>query len=427
MNKLKTLVALFLITGFTGVYAQTEGSTSAVQQYSMLENKIEKSNKDLENPKKTANPKYWLSRATVLMDAYEVNLKHLYVGAQPFLLDFQFGNPKKKKTETVDGKMYEISVYERVTVKYFNGALESFEETKPIHENPLPVALEAIEKAEEADADNKQTKKIKEAYSRLSLLLDQNARELFVREDYNGAFNNFEQAVVIGQKEVMEGQIDTTSIFNAGMAASRAGDDDASIKYYELALSYDYPEPSLYIFLKNKYISKGDSAKGLETLTAGFDKYPDNNDLVIELINYYLATNKGEQALEYIKIAQSKDPENVSLVFAEATLYDRQGEVEKAITTYERCLEVDPEYFNAYYNMGVVYYNHAQSFYDKASEAPDNEYKALLDQGDAELAKAIGPMEKCAEMMEAKSELSSDEQEALSIVYETLKATNMRL
>ena len=398
MNKLTTFISLFLFAGFIGVNAQ-ESAATAASSYPLLENKLEKSDKDLENPKKNVSAKYWVSRASVMMDAYDVNLQHLMKGQQQFLILHQFGEPKEKRTERKDGQSYEVHVHERVTVTYLGGVVDSYEETNPLYDNPLIVAKEALEKAEEYNVDGKQTKKIKPAYARLAELFKRQAIEVFGKEEFKQAFENFENCVEIGQKPIMEGMVDTTAIFNTGMAASRANLDDESIKYYEMALSYNYPEPSLYIFLKNKYFAKGDTVKGLELLITGFDNFPDEQDIVVELINFYLLGGKGDEALNYIQIAQDKDPENVSLIFAEATLYDKQGDVEKAIATYQKCIDINPEYFNAYYNLGVVHYNNAQKLFDESNDASDDTYKQLIEQGNEELKKSIPLMKKCHELM----------------------------
>ncbi len=397
MNKLITLFVMMLLGSFVTVNSQTTSGTP-VATYPVLTNKIKKTEKDLENPKKTANPKYWLGRSEVMMDAYYVNLEQLAKGAQQMQMQLMFGQPTEKKTEVKDGVTYETQVYERVNITYVNGVVDSYEETKPLYDNPLPVAYEALEKTEELDVDKKLDKKINEDYTRLADLFERDAIENFVAEDYEGAFKSFEYSVNIGEKPIMNGVVDTTTIFNTGMAASRAGLDEESIKYYELARSYNYPEPSLYVFLKNKYFAVGDTTKGLDVLVEGFEKHPENQDIVIELINYYLLSGKADEALNYIRIAQEKDPENVSLIFAEATLYDKQKEFDKAETTYKKTFEIDPTYYNGYYNLGVLYYNKAQSFYEESNSAPDSEYKSIIAKGDEELKKAIPMMEKCYEL-----------------------------
>ncbi len=417
MNKLTTFFAVVLFASASNLMAQTESTTvTAASSYAGFEKKLIASDKDMQDPKKNVTPKFWLSRAGLMMDAYFVNLQYLAKDNQMLLMSFQFGEPKEKLQETKEGVTYDVYVYERVTITYLNGFVYSWVETKPLHPNPLTTAQEALDKTVELDIESKLVKKTKEEYKRLTDLFKRQAIETFMVNDFKSSFQNFESAVSVSLKPIMGGAVDTVSMFNAGMAASRAEMAEESIKYYEMALSYNYPEPTLYVFLKNKYYEKGDTAKGVETLLTGFKKFPDNQDIVAEIINYYLLTGKAQEALDYIHIAQEKDPSNVSLYFAEATLYDKQGDIEKATATYHKCLEISPDYFNAYFNLGVMHYNQSQKYFDQASKAPDNAYKQLMVQGEEELKKVIPMMKKCHELNPKDV-----------VVMETLKSVYYRL
>ena len=159
MNKLTTLIILFLIGGYIGVNAQDATTNTAKSKYPLIENKLKKSEKDLVNPKKNVSAKYWLSRAEIMMDAYYVNYEHLLNGSQEFFINLQFGEPTEKLTEVLKGVENVTHVYERVNVVFVNGLVVSYEETKPLHNNPLPLAKEGLEKAEELDVDKKLRKR----------------------------------------------------------------------------------------------------------------------------------------------------------------------------------------------------------------------------------------------------------------------------
>lgn len=417
MNKFRSLIVLFLLIGFVGINAQEATINTAVNKYPTIEKKITKSEKDLVNPKKNISAKYWLSRAEMMMDAYYVNYEHLIKGTQELLIDLQFGTPTEKKTEEKEGITYITNIYERVNVVFVNGVVDSYEETKAIHPNPLPIAKEALEKAEELDVDKKLNKKILPAYIKLSDLFERQAIEAFVKNDFKNAFVNFEVSVIIGQKPIMDGNVDTITIYNAGMVAAKANLPKESIKYYELAIDYNFDDPAIYTLLQKKYFEVGDTAKGVELLSDGFKRYPNNLDIVFELINYYLLNNMAEQALEYLVLAQEKDPTNGSLIFAEAYLYDKNGDIDKAIVAYKRCIEAAPNYYNGYYNLGVLYFNYAQKFYTESMDASDSEYKSIEAKGDEQLKLAIPLMKKCYE-------LNSDELgplETLKSIYYKLK------
>lgn len=424
MIKLTQLVALALlmVTASLSLNAQ-DASTSGTptSQYPILTNKLKKSEKDLNNPKKTSSPKYWLGRSGLMMDIFEVNLQQLAKGAQEFNMNLMFGQPKETKTENKEGKTYTINVYEKVTITFLDGVVDSYEETEKIYDKPLPEAMKSLKKVEELDSDKKLTKKIKDAYSRLKKDFERQGIESYMAEDFKEAFNSFKSSVEINLMDMNNSVIDTTIIFNTGMTASKAGLDQESIKYYELAKSYNYPEPALYVYLKNKYYAIEDTAKGIETLKEGFEKFPGSNDIVIELINYYLMNNQADEALDYIKIAQEKDPGNISLIFAEGTLYDKKGDYEKAIETYKKTTELQPDFFNGYFNLGVVYYNRAQKLYEEASGIRDNtKYEAAIKEADEILAESIPSMEKCHELKPEDTAVL----DVLKSVYYRLKMTD---
>lgn len=401
MNKLIKLIALLIFTASFGINGQDGGVAQGtpMAEYPMLKNKLKKSEKDLLNEKKAGAAKYWLSRADLMMDIFEVNLQHLNKGLPQNTMVFYFGTAKEVKKFEEDGNVYETHVHDAVNITYLNGVIDSYEETEKIHENSLAEALKSVQKAEELDAEKKATKKIVAAYTRLKPLFEREGLEYYIKDDFKKSFASFESAVNINKKEILGATIDTTIVYNTGMIASKAELPEKSIEYYELARSYNYPEPALYVFLKAKYWETGDTAKGVQALEQGFEMYPDDSDIVIELINFYLLEDKADEALEYIKIAQEKDPSNISLIFAEATLYDKKGDFEKAIEIYQLTTEKDPSYFNGYFNLGVVYFNQAQKLYESAADIRDNdEYNKQIEKADALLLKSVEPMEKCREL-----------------------------
>lgn len=426
MNKL--ILTLFFIAALPVVIkAQDAASTQKPEtEYPMLENKLKRSNSDIEDPKKNITSKFWISRADLMMDIYEVNRK--YIDGQPMLsIKFYFGTEKEIKKEEKDGKLYETYVYDRVNVVFENGITYNYIETRPIHENPLPVALEAMAKAEEFNTDGKQTKKIVANYTRLSdLLVHKGGRAYYFDRDNKTAFDCFAASIDISAKAINGGKSDTTLIYNAGYIAHQAGMTDESLKYLTKAKELNYAEPKIYAFLKQDYFAKGDTATGVEMLKEGFSKYPESQDIVIEFINYFLITGQTNAALDYIKIAQEGDPSNVTLIFAEGTLYDKMGEAEKAVAIYKKCIELNPEYFDAYFNLGVVYYYYAQDIYKEASQASNKDFAAITARGDEQLKNAIEPLEKCVSMLESNPKISADERKTLTTVYETLKSIYYR-
>ncbi len=420
MKKLSYFIVLIVLVSGAGLKAQTiEGTPDA--NYSIYKSKLKKSDEGLTDEKKNSSSKFWLSRAELMMDIFDLNRDHLAPGTSQIHVKLMYGStPMDIKTWEKDGIPYEKYIYEKVAITFKEGVLESFEETMSLVESPLPEVVKSLAKTEELDVDKKLDKKLIEDYNRLKKQFERLAVEEFLKEEYSSAFESFAEIATINENPLMEGIVDTTLIYYAGMAASRAGMTEEAIKFYEKARSYDYPDPDLYIFLRSKYWETGDTATGVKVLVEGFNKFPDNQAILIELINYYLVTGREQEALDYLKLAQEDDPTNLSFIFAEATLYDKQGETEKALEKYQKCIDIDPTYFNAYYNIGVMYFNKAVEMYKDANSIKDPiEYGKAKEEADEVLKKAVPAMEKANELAEADTKWTKEMKK--TNVEETLK------
>ena len=398
MNRLWFFLALIFLIPAQGIIAQTDVAATGTPEsnYSIYKNKLKNSDEGLTNEKKTANPKFWISRAELMMDIFYLNRQFLSPGTQQIHVNLIYPNPKETKTwQDEEGNQYEELIYDKLKIKMKNGAVESFEELEPLYENPLQEALKSLEMAQKIDSVGKLDKKIKEDYELLDKYFERLGIEEYYVPDYAASYKAFSSIDVINQKPVMEGIVDTTLLFYAGMAAYRADMEKEALEYFEKAAKYNYPEPQLYIYMKVGYLEAGDTASGIKALERGFKLYPSDQMILRELINYYLMADEAEAAMEYLKLAQAEDPKNLSYISAEGSLYDKMGEQEKALEIYQKCMDMDSTFFDAYYNTGVIYYNKAYQMYkDAESIRIAKDYGDAVDAADIVLAKALPYMEK---------------------------------
>src|SRR5690606_25765421 len=71
------------------------------------------------------------------------------------------------------------------------------------------------------------------------------------------------------------------------------------------------------------------------------------------------------------------------------------------IKSYEKAIEVNPEYFDAYYNLGALYYNNGVKQQEVANKIPASEnarYEEEVKKADVWFEKALPLMEKCREL-----------------------------
>lgn len=276
------------------------------------------------------------------------------------------------------------------------------EEFKNLYEDPLFQAYDYYMKALEVDEKDKLGKMIDLTMPMLSNDFITLGVNKFQEVDYVAALKAFELSLEIGKMPFYGGVVDTTIMFNAGLAAYNGQLYDKAIEHFSNVKDLDYGDFTLFILMKNCYVAKEDSVGGLDILQEGFTKYPESESLLIELINYYITsggTDAAQEALDYIALAKEKDPTNASYYHAEGILYDKTGKIDESIRSYEDALKLNPDYFDSNYNLGAHHFNRGVNKVNECNEILDNnEYNKCKLEADAMFEIALPYMEKAHEV-----------------------------
>jgi len=81
-----------------------------------------------------------------------------------------------------------------------------------------------------------------------------------------------------------------------------------------------------------------------------------------------LSAGENDEAMNLLEEAIANEPEKAELHFALGSAKDTQKDYEGARASYEKAAELNPEYFDAYYNLGAIYYNQAAEITKKMNE-----------------------------------------------------------
>jgi tetratricopeptide (TPR) repeat protein len=139
---------------------------------------------------------------------------------------------------------------------------------------------------------------------------------------------------------------------------------------------------------KNKYENNKVLADSLEAMKyfnraisvaeEGRKKYPDDADLLVVLSNSYIGANKIETALDAFRSGVEKDPNNQYYRYNYGVLLLGKNDFAGAEAQFKKALEIDPEYYNASYNLAVTYVKWGAQINKLADEKGDlnnKEYK----------------------------------------------------
>jgi len=396
MKKLSFAIVFIMLISLVVKAQDPMASQTNLLNYSPVENKLKKSNADIQDPKKNTKAKTWVTRGELMTEIYNFHNQYLRKGMAQTEVKLFFKEPKEIKTYD-DGT--EEFIYDRITLNFTNKILDTWKETVKFFETPLQESRMSFEKAISLDPEGKETKFIKEGLSVLKLAYETESVFAYNDKNYSEAYNNFTQILEINKLPMFENLKDTIIMYNTGRAAYEMKDYTKAAQLFTEVKDLGLQEPFLYIFLKNSYLGMGDTIKGEALLDEGFKKYPSNESILIELINYYLVSQQSDKALNFLSIARQSDPTNVSYIFAEGTILDKMGEFEKAKSMYLNCLEIDPTFYNAAFNLGVLHYNKAVKMYDEMVNISDNqEYEKAKLAGDEMFKAAIPYMEKAHEI-----------------------------
>lgn len=163
--------------------------------------------------------------------------------------------------------------------------------------------------------------------------------------------------------------------YYASLAAMKMEDYTSVLKYAPAAK--DDKEVGKYAmeFVSTALKAEGDTAKWIASLQEGVQKYPEHSFFFGNLIDYYSNSKKFDEAMAFADEMIAKDPSNPFNTYVKGYLYHNMEDYDNALTFYKKTIELDPNYAEAYSNIGLIYCLKAQDFSEKAtSDVNDPKY-----------------------------------------------------
>lgn len=277
-------------------------------------------------------------------------------------------------------------------------------------EDPLQLAYESYLKAVELDTKGSYENENKQALGRIQILSLNEGNGAFGTKEYDKAINMYARSMAIAEAFNM---VDTNAVYNTALAAEMKGDPAKAIEMYNRCIEIQYDAPVVYRSLAQQQMKAGNEEGRLAALEAGRKRHPDDQDLLTDEINYYLSQGKYDEAEASIKKALEIAPSSV-LWSALGDIYDgRANPVEgeepseedfnkystMAEDAYNESVKMDPDNFNAHFNLGVTYYNRAAHVNEQLNEIKDDKlYSAKKTEVDEIFKGAVPHFERAHEL-----------------------------
>ncbi len=428
MRKLTTLV--IIATAVIGLNAQDMGGTTVVLlNPNIVAKKVDKSNEEIKDPKKSAKAATWLKRGELFKDVFNIGVEQTQEGMDTKMLTLFYKEPNSIETENLeDGSLKETYIYDHTKYVFINNALQSWERVNPIHEDPLREAIDAFEKAKELDDKGKLADKIKENLIEVKTLLKLDGVNHYYREDYSGALNAFEDVLEINEMDLFAGELDTTMIQYSGIIAREiAGKTDdkelykKAIDYYKQLAAVDYGGPNTYLQIKMDYYSLGDTLSALEILKEAYQKYPDSIDVIANVANTYIELKQIDEGITFMEGVIQNNPNLAEAYYWQGRMLINKEEVEyvdRAIESYNKAGELNPSIYYIWYDLGYIYYLQGADFYDRSNEEQDEAVREkLIELGKEKYMSAIPVLERAYKLNEINPSVKYETLDLLQRIY----------
>lgn len=191
-------------------------------------------------------------------------------------------------------------------------------------------------------------------------------------------------------------EIDSSSLFNAGLCAERAGMIGVAAERYKRCAEIGYKAPLIYALAANALRKDGKKAEAKEILAVGSKKYPNNKDILLEMVNTDIEAGDNAAAEASLAAAIAADPNNKQLHLTIGTIYMELKQDEKAEASLNKALEIDPNYEDALYQLGALLSGNAVTLKQEASQLRqgDPNYDKMLAKAEELNKRAVAPLEK---------------------------------
>lgn len=241
--------------------------------------------------------------------------------------------------------------------------------------------------------DKKYQSDVTDAIYRARVVFDKAANAAYTAGEFKKAAKFYEWQAKYSDAE---NKLDSNAVFYSSVCYEKAEDYANAAKGYLTLAKAGYKGAVSYNLASGAYRKSGDIEKAKDIIAEGRKLYPNDRDLLLELVNINIDANNPAGAEAALAQAIAADPNNKQLFYTIGTIYIEMKENEKAEKSLNKALEIDPEYVDALYQLGAHLVSWAGDLKAEANglKLGDYKYDVLLSQSNETYKRAVAPLEK---------------------------------
>lgn len=258
----------------------------------------------------------------------------------------------------------------------------------PKYPNAVEEAYSSLIKSLELDVKGTESEEGLIYLTMIENALYNDGTDKYNETNYSGAYESFKKAkdahTVLVAKGA-ESKLDTFIIYGMASSARKAGMKAEAKKMFQEYVDKNYDkDPNAFYMLSSIYLEDQDTTGAITALEQGLLKYPSDKGLITEQLRIYLDGNKFAELEKKTQDAINKDPSNPIFHFVMGLVYEEkshqskaQGKKEQSILerdnariSYEEAIKLNPDYFEAIYNLGNLKVEDANDVIEQIDALP---------------------------------------------------------
>lgn len=268
------------------------------------------------------------------------------------------------------GEIYSTIATQIVTDRQLGMGLS---EGLPEVEKPAVTAFNAYTKALEMVEKKRDRKKAVSGMQALQGTLSNKGIFHYEDKEYSIAYENFDALLKsheilqeMGEESGLKEEDFNRQLYITGLAALNAEMMDKAEMLFQKLYDMEYDEPAIYEALYTIKSEKTSPEDAYPVLEKGKRLYPEDVSLLFAEINHYLKLGQSEKLIDKLKLAIDAEPENPSLYSVLGNAYE---------TIYQKRAREGKE------DEAKEAFNQALSYYDQARELDDTNITAIYSAG----------------------------------------------
>ena len=243
------------------------------------------------------------------------------------------------------------------------------------------LAVDAIDSARRLDKFQANERLIEASVYNINIKKQNKANNAFKNNDFTTAHNLLKEVSDFFPK-------DTTLAINTALAAQNIRAFDSALIYFKRAKDNGAKDPSIYQTLSRLYTSKFEHELAFKALEDGMRVNPFNTNLTNDYINLLLDGEKYAEAKKVIEDNLKVNTNNKLLFFLYGYLHQKSATYSTSELAYNKALELDENYFEALYQLGLTYIDSANEALKTKSADHTQKFASYINRAEVALLQA---------------------------------------